>query len=391
MIAHRRQLIAFLSSCTVLIAAAYLLTSPFPAPSTSLLDPDDPQYRLSPPSSGEYFNVWDPANNVHESHYNGVFQRGGPFDRDLRVGGGRLAGSRKVYRIGNFELGSGAAAQHAYATVMAAIKTAYSRAIAARLARESEIEQNSEISAMALRDSELSSSVRHALASQSRRIRRMSAHTHAVLVNHARAIKNVRGKVDLLGRDQAVEDRRLHVLLNNQHALARLAASAYVKAKSVRSVATRAEYDAAHAQNDVSRKVLPRILSLQRTHNENVAYILRLAHALMQTNALVHDLTFKNMEQIKADIESGAVRQDSLETLISLLTKHTDQRFVKVAKDMKKQVTLVARTTSTTISPRNADDSTHSQEKLVEGVHERMDKVSQNTVLTARKFNVDCR
>jgi hypothetical protein len=44
------------------------------------------------------------------------------------------------------------------------------------------------------------------------------------------------------------------------------------------------------------------------------------------------------MAQIKADIESGAVRQDSLETLISLLTKHTDQRFVKVAKEMKKQV-----------------------------------------------------
>ena len=44
------------------------------------------------------------------------------------------------------------------------------------------------------------------------------------------------------------------------------------------------------------------------------------------------------MEQIKADIESGSVRQDSLETLISLLSKHTDQRFVKVAKEIKQQV-----------------------------------------------------
>ncbi len=52
----------------------------------------------------------------------------------------------------------------------------------------------------------------------------------------------------------------------------------------------------------------------------------------------MHDLSFGPLEQIKADIESGAVRQDSLETLISLLTKHTDQRFVKVAKEIKKQV-----------------------------------------------------
>ena len=44
------------------------------------------------------------------------------------------------------------------------------------------------------------------------------------------------------------------------------------------------------------------------------------------------------MEQIKADIESGSVRQDSLETLISLLSKHTDQRFAKVAKEIKQQV-----------------------------------------------------
>jgi hypothetical protein len=44
------------------------------------------------------------------------------------------------------------------------------------------------------------------------------------------------------------------------------------------------------------------------------------------------------MERIKADIESGSVRQDSLETLISLLSKHTDQRFVKVAKEIKQQV-----------------------------------------------------
>jgi hypothetical protein len=56
----------------------------------------------------------------------------------------------------------------------------------------------------------------------------------------------------------------------------------------------------------------------------------------------MHDLTFKDLEMIKADIESGAVRQDSLETLISILTKHTDQRFVKVAKEMKKQVRPVS-------------------------------------------------
>jgi len=39
----------------------------------------------------------------------------------------------------------------------------------------------------------------------------------------------------------------------------------------------------------------------------------------------VHDLAFEDLEKIRSDIESGAVRQDSLETLIQLLTKHTDQ------------------------------------------------------------------
>jgi hypothetical protein len=103
--------------------------------------------------------------------------------------------------------------------------------------------------------------------------------------------------VDQLDHEQAVEDRTLHVLLNNQHALARLGASAYVKAKHVSAEALRAEIDAAHAKNDLSTRVFPRILSLQRTHNENVAYILRLAHALMKTNSLVrheHTLTHTN-------------------------------------------------------------------------------------------------
>ena len=82
-------------------------------------------------------------------------------------------------------------------------------------------------------------------------------------------------------------------------------------------------------------------------------------NALLQ----VHDLAYEDLEKIRSDIESGAVRQDSLETLIALLTKHTDQvnfnpdprrnpnlivalltrseqRFVKVAKEMKKQVCL---------------------------------------------------
>jgi hypothetical protein len=407
MLAHRRQLLVFLASCAVLIAAACLISSPFPAPSTSLLDPDDPNYRLSPPSSGEYYNVWDPANNVHESHYNGVFQRGGPFDRDLHVGGGRLRGSRRVYKVGNFELGSGAAAQHAYATIMAAIKTAYARVIATHIAREYESRRSSDSFEAAL-----SASFRHSLASQARRIRRISAHTHIALVDHARAIRKVRRKVVQLDHEQAIEDRRLHVLLNNQHALARLGASAYVKAKHVSAEALRAEIDAAHAKNVVSTRVIPRILSLQRTHNENVAYILRLAHALMNTNALVrhectrahtnahshsaplhharhltscqlHDLTFKNMEQIKADIESGAVRQDSLETLISLLTKHTDQRFVKVAKEMKKQAMPYAPAACATNTHCYADLDTRMQGDVVEGVHERMDKASRSILLCA--------
>ena len=187
-----------------------------------------------------------------------------------------------VYRIGNFELGSGAAALHAYTTIMAAIKTAYSRAITSRLALRSNTDAHYENI-----DAALVSSVNHALVLQARRIHRITAQTHHALVNHAHAIKNVRRKVDQLGREQAVDDSRLHVLLNNQHALARLAASAYVKAKSVSDVASRAEIDAAHAQSDVTKRVFPRILSLQRTHNENVAFILRLAHSLMATNALV--------------------------------------------------------------------------------------------------------
>jgi hypothetical protein len=76
------------------------------------------------------------------------------------------------------------------------------------------------------------------------------------------------------------------------------------------------------------------------------------------------------MEQIKADIESGSVRQDSLETLISLLSKHTDQRFVNVAKEMKKQVWMLP-----PASHEVAFTDAHVQGELVEGVHKRMDRV----------------
>jgi hypothetical protein len=300
--------------------------------------------------------VWDPANNVHESHYNGVFQRGGPFDRDLHVGGGRLRGASRIYKVGNYELGSGAAAQHAYAAIMSAIKTAFARANAARLSRDSTSEEtSSEMSALSSREDALSSSFDHAFVSESHRIKRLATHTRDALVNHARAIRQVRRKVNLLDHEHVVEDHRLHILLKNQHALERLGAAALVAAKSVRGAAVRAEADASRAEDGVS-SLRPRIVSLQRTHNENVAYILKIAHALLRTNALVRDclpsralhathmfcqvrdLSFGAMEQIKADIESGSVRQDSLETLISLLSKHTDQRFVKVAKEIKKQV-----------------------------------------------------
>lgn len=235
--------------------------------------------------------MWDPANNARESHYNGVFQRGGPFDRDLKVGGGRFTGSRRVYRVGNFELGSGAAAQHAYASIMSAIKKiAFARAYAAHSSHESHTEVSYEISALSSREAELSASVSHDLASQSARIHRLATHTRGALVNHARAIRQVRRDVSQLGHDQVVEDGRFHVLLNNQHTLERIGAAALAKANSVKGTALRAEFDAKHAQSDVSRVVLPRILSLQRTHNENVAYILQLAHSLLATNALVRHL-----------------------------------------------------------------------------------------------------
>jgi hypothetical protein len=291
MIALRRRQIAFLLIFTVLIAAICLLTARSSAPAKSLLDPDDPSYRLSPPSSGEYFNVWDPANNVHESHYNGVFQRGGPFERNLHVGGGRFKGADRVYKVGKYELGSGAAARHAYTVIMSAIKTAFARASAARLARvsHSDDEISSEISALSSRENAFSSSVDDAFASEARRIKRLADHTRDALVNHASAIKQVRRKVNLLGHEQAVQDHRLHILLNNQHALARLGAAALIAAKGVRGTALRAEADASHAEDDVS-KLRPRIVSLQRTHNENVAYILKIAHALLRTNALVRCL-----------------------------------------------------------------------------------------------------
>jgi hypothetical protein len=384
MLTDRRKLLASFSTCAVLVAAICFLSAPS-APSESLLDPDDPQFRLSPPSSGEYYNVWDPANNARESHYNGVFQRGGPFERDLKVGGGRFTGSRRVYRVGNIVLGSSAAAQHAYASIISAIKIAVARAAAAHSVRvsHSHTEVSYEMSALSSREAELSASVSHNLASQSARIDRLATRTRVALVNHAHAIRQVRRDVNQLGHDQVVEDHRFHVLLNNQHALERIGVAALAKANSVKGTALRAEFDAKHAQSDVSRVVLPRILSLQRSHNENVAYILQLAHSLLKTNALVrhlvhaptahfrqhvhalatlhvpphtrclpatrqpsnqltpcqvHDLSFGDMERIKADIESGSVRQDSLETLISLLSKHTDQRFVKVAKEIKQQV-----------------------------------------------------
>jgi hypothetical protein len=237
--------------------------------------------------------VWDPANNARESHYNGVFQRGGPFERDLKIGGGRFTGSRRVYRVGNFELGSGAAAQHAYASIMSAIKKiAFAHAYAAHSIHESHTEVSSyELSALSSREAELSAAVSHHLASQSARIHRLATHTRGALVNHARAIRQVRRDVSQLGHDQVVEDHRFHVLLNNQHTLERIGVAALAKANSVKGTALRAEFDAKHAQSDVSSVVLPRILSLQRTHNENVAYILQLAHSLLATNALVRHVT----------------------------------------------------------------------------------------------------
>ena len=146
------------------------------------------------------------------------------------------------------------------------------------------------MSALSSREAELSASVSHHLASQSARIHRLATHTRGALVNHARAIRQVRRDVSQLGHDQVVEDHRFHVLLNNQHTLERIGVAALAKANSVKGTALRAEFDAKHAQSDVSRVVLPRILSLQRTHNENVAYILQLAHSLLATNALVRHL-----------------------------------------------------------------------------------------------------
>jgi hypothetical protein len=290
MLALRRRLLAFLSSCAVLIAAACFITARYSAPPKSLLDPDDPQYRLSPPSSGEYFNVWDPANNVHESHYNGLFQRGGPFERDLSVGGGRLRGASRIYKVGKYELGSGAAAQHAYAVIMAAIKTAYARANAARLARYSTSEATSSaISSLLSREDALSSSFNKAFVSQAHRIKRVASRTRDALVNHAHAIRQVRRKVNKLGHEQAAEGYKLHILLKNQRALERLGAAALVAAKSVKGTAVRAETDASRAEDDVS-SLRPAVVSLQHTHNENVAYILKIAHALMRTNALVSRL-----------------------------------------------------------------------------------------------------
>ena len=289
MLALPRRQIAFLSTCSVLIAAFCLLSSRTRAPPTSLLDPDDPQYRLSPPSSGEYFNVWDPANNVHESHYNGVFQRGGPFERNLHVGGGRLRGADRVYKVGKYDLGSGSAAHDAYTAIMTAIKTAFARANAARLARLShsdDVEISSQISALSSRQDAFASSVDHAFASDWHRIKRLAKHTRDALMNHASAIKQVRRKVNRLGHEQAVQDHRLHILLNNQHALARLGAAALIAAKGVRGTARRAEADASRAEDDVS-KLSPRIVSLQHTHNENVAFILKVARALLKTNVLV--------------------------------------------------------------------------------------------------------
>jgi hypothetical protein len=293
MINRKRKLFVFLSVCSFLVLAAYLLAAPSPAPSNALLDPDDPDYRLSPPSSGEYYNVWDPSNNVHESHYNGVFQRGGPFDRNLLVGGGRFRGSHFEYRIGNLDLGSGAAARNAYATILAAINVAYVRAKAARL-RGLHSEDASEISALSARQASLSSSMYSALASQSESIHRLAAHTHLALVNHAHAIRRVRRNVRQLNQNEALEAHRLYVLLHNQHALERLGATAYATAKSVRGMAKRAEDDAANAQSDAS-SLGSRILSLQQSHNQNVAYILQISRALLKTNALVSHTAILNV------------------------------------------------------------------------------------------------
>ncbi len=87
---------------------------------------------------------------------------------------------------------------------------------------------------------------------------------------------------------------------------------------------------------------------------------------------------------MKADIESGSVRQDSLETLISLLSKHTDQRFVKVAKEMKKQVRWQPLLWSACAYSRVQAD-------VVEGVHKRMDRVSFGSAVVVVFCNVGCR
>ena len=302
MLARPRPLLFFLAACAALIVAACLLSSPFSPSPTALLDPDDPDFRLSPPSSGEYYNVWDPANNVHESYYGGKFQRGGVFDRDLSVGGGRLSGSVKV---GDLDLGSGSAAQNAYAAIIGAIKTAYVRARAARLqkslaASSSIAALSSRIDSRALRIrrirsglASLASSTRNALASQSYRIGRLAAETRSVFINQNTRISDVSDDVKQLNGQQRVDVSRLHVLLRNQHALARLGAAAFVKAKSVLGLAMRAQADAAQSESEandarvVVGRAAQRIASLQRTHNENVAYILQIAHALLKTNSLV--------------------------------------------------------------------------------------------------------
>ena len=139
----------------------------------------------------------------------------------------------------------------------------------------------------------LASSTRNALASQSYRIGRLAAETRSVFINQNTRISDVSDDVKQLNGQQRVDVSRLHVLLRNQHALARLGAAAFVKAKSVLGLAMRAQADAAQSESEandarvVVGRAAQRIASLQRTHNENVAYILQIAHALLKTNSLV--------------------------------------------------------------------------------------------------------
>ena len=75
MLTDRRKLLATFSTCVVFVAAICFLSAPS-APSESLLDPDDPQFRLSPPSSGEY--VAAPSLHYIFVTFGQVLQRVGP-------------------------------------------------------------------------------------------------------------------------------------------------------------------------------------------------------------------------------------------------------------------------------------------------------------------------